>query len=68
MNVHKWIDDLKRQRALLDEAILAMESLATKGRARPNVEDVAKPRRRGRPPGSKNKTRTKALPSKSLVN
>jgi hypothetical protein len=58
MNVHKWIDDLKQQRALLDEAILAMESLAKKERARPNVGDLAKPRRRGRPPGSKNKAST----------
>lgn len=40
MNIQKFINDLRRRRELLDEAILAAERLAAEGR-------------RGRPPGSR---------------
>jgi hypothetical protein len=59
MDVSKILAELKAERAQIEEAILSLERLA-RGRGRgpgrpPNwMADVA-PKRRGRPPGSKNK-------------
>lgn len=64
MNVSTLLDELKEQRARLDEAILAFERIAVGGakrRGRPPAwllasKNEAPVKRRGRPPGSKNKT------------
>jgi len=47
MNIQKFINDLRRRRELLDEAIFAAERLAAEGR-------------RGRPPGSRRPSRPPA--------
>ena len=60
MDVSKILAELKAEREQIEEAILSLERLA-RGRGRgpgrpPNwMADVATPKRRGRPPGSKNK-------------
>jgi hypothetical protein len=58
MDVSKILADLRQEREQLDEAILSLERLALgRGRRRgrpPSWMTVAK--KRGRPPGSKNKT------------
>jgi DNA invertase Pin-like site-specific DNA recombinase len=60
MDVSKILAELKAEREQIEEAILSLERLA-RGRGRgpgrpPNwMADVAPPKRRGRPPGSKNK-------------
>jgi hypothetical protein len=64
MDISKILDELRQERAQLDEAILSIERLAlgrSKRRGRPpswmalarSAETTTK--RRGRPPGSKNK-------------
>jgi hypothetical protein len=60
MDVLKMLADLNQQRAEIEEAILAIERLASgkgKRRGRPPAWMAAAtaPKRRGRPPGSKNK-------------
>jgi hypothetical protein len=63
MDVSKILAELKAERAQIEEAILSLERLA-RGRGRgpgrpPNWMAEAEshtPKRRGRPPGSKNKT------------
>jgi hypothetical protein len=65
MDVSKILAELKAEREQIEEAILSLERLA-RGRGRgpgrpPNwMADVAPPKRRGRPPGSKNKERPAA--------
>ena len=60
MDVSKILAELKAEREQIEEAIQSLERLA-RGRGRgpgrpPNwMADVAAPKRRGRPPGSKNK-------------
>jgi hypothetical protein len=58
MDVSKILSDLRQEREQLEEAILSLERLALgRGRRRgrpPSWMAVAK--KRGRPPGSKNKT------------
>jgi hypothetical protein len=58
MDVSKILADLRQEREQLEEAILSLERLALgRGRRRgrpPSWMTVAK--KRGRPPGSKNKT------------
>ncbi len=60
MDVSKILAELKAEREQIEEAILSLERLA-RGRGRgpgrpPNwMADVTPPKRRGRPPGSKNK-------------
>ena len=49
MDVHKILGELRQEREQIEEAILTLERLAT-GRGR----------RRGRPPGSKNKAKETA--------
>jgi hypothetical protein len=68
MDINRILSDLRVEREQLEEAILALQRLAAGGakrRGRPPAwmaqlkDDVAKPTpRRGRPPGSKNKSET----------
>ena len=66
MDVSKILNELKEERAQIEEAILSLERLArgrVRRRGRPPAwmsEMTAK--RRGRPPGSKNKSKTNATP------
>ena len=60
MDVLKMLAELRQERAQVEEAIVALERLALghgKRRGRPPVWVTAAtaPKRRGRPPGSKNK-------------
>jgi hypothetical protein len=72
MDVHRILGDLRREREQIEEAILTLERLATgrgRRRGRPpawmaqmkNAEGKASApegvKRRGRPPGSKNKVK-----------
>lgn len=66
MDVSKILAELKAEREQIEEAILSLERLA-RGRGRgpgrpPNWISEITPKRRGRPPGSKNKTRSAAPP------
>ena len=60
MDVSKILAELKAEREQIEEAILSLERLA-RGRGRgpgrpPNwMAEIAPSKRRGRPPGSKNK-------------
>lgn len=57
MDVAKILEDLRRERAQIEEAILTLERLAEgrgKRRGRP-PSWLSEARKRGRPPGSKNK-------------
>ena len=63
MDVSKILAELKAEREQIEEAILSLERLARgrgKGRGRPPswMAEVSLPKRRGRPPGSKNKVHT----------
>jgi hypothetical protein len=66
MDVSKILAELQSERAQIEEAILSLEKLARgrgKRRGRPPswlAETAEAPRRRGRPPGSKNKVATPA--------
>ena len=60
MDVSKILAELKAEREQIEEAILSLERLARgrgKQRGRPPawMAEVELPKRRGRPPGSKNK-------------
>jgi|HubBroStandDraft_6_1064221.scaffolds.fasta_scaffold4230580_1 hypothetical protein len=65
LDVAKILEDLKQEKEQLEQAIATLERLA-QGRAprrgRPPswmaAEGVAAPKKRGRPPGSKNKVNT----------
>ncbi len=60
MDVTKILEELKQERAQIEEAILSLERLA-RGRGRKRgrppawMAAVNPPKKRGRPPGSKNK-------------
>jgi hypothetical protein len=61
MDVAKILAELRQERQQIEEAILSLERLArgrTRGRGRPPawMASITAPKRRGRPPGSKNKT------------
>jgi hypothetical protein len=63
MDVAKILAELRQERQQIEEAILSLERLArgrARGRGRPPawMASIAAPKRRGRPPGSKNKTST----------
>jgi hypothetical protein len=67
MDVSKILAELKAEREQIEEAIVSLERLA-RGRGRgpgrpPNWMSEIAPKRRGRPPGSKNKVRTPAAKS-----
>jgi hypothetical protein len=73
MDVSKILAELKAEREQIEEAILSLERLA-RGRGRgpgrpPNwlAGDEA-PKRRGRPPGSKNKVQPAAAPRVATAN
>jgi hypothetical protein len=64
MDVSKILAELKAEREQIEEAILSLERLA-RGRGRgpgrpPNWMADITPKRRGRPPGSKNKVQPAA--------
>jgi hypothetical protein len=61
MDVAKILAELRQERQQIEEAILSLERLArgrARGRGRPPawMASITAPKRRGRPPGSKNKT------------
>lgn len=61
MDVHKILADLRREREQIEEAILTLERLATgrgRRRGRPPAW-MSEIKKRGRPPGSKNKAKAK---------
>ena len=67
MDVSKILDELKAEREQIQEAINSLERLA-RGRNRgpgrpPNWMSEIAPKRRGRPPGSKNKAHPPATTS-----
>ncbi len=76
MDVTKILEELKQERAQIEEAILSLERLA-RGRGRKRgrppawMAAVNPPKKRGRPPGSKNKSGSSAsstgTPSGSAV-
>lgn len=70
MDVSKILADLRQEREQLEEAILSLERLAMgRGRRRgrpPAWMSVAK--KRGRPPGSKNKTAPPAPAKTAMAN
>jgi hypothetical protein len=60
MDVTKILAELREERQQIEEAILSLERLARgrgrrRGRPPSWMADVDVPRKRGRPPGSKNK-------------
>jgi hypothetical protein len=63
MDVSKILDELRQEREQLEEAILSLERLARgRGRRRGRPPSwMVEAKKRGRPPGSKNKTGTKAV-------
>ena len=64
MDVTKILAELRQERVQIEEAILSLERLARgrgRRRGRPPAWLAAEaPKKRGRPPGSKNKTTAKA--------
>jgi hypothetical protein len=61
MDVNKMLVDLRREREQIEEAIVTLERLALgrgrrRGRPPAWMSQIEAPKRRGRPPGSKNKT------------
>ena len=81
MDVTKILAELKAEREQIEEAIVSLERLARgrgkkRGRppswmaagASPDVEAAEpQPKRRGRPPGSKNKVHAEVAPVKTAV-
>jgi hypothetical protein len=60
MDVNKMLADLRQEREQLEEAIVTLERLARgrgrrRGRPPAWLSQMQAPKRRGRPPGSKNK-------------
>jgi hypothetical protein len=60
MDVSKILAELQEERAQIEEAILSLEKLARgrgtrRGRPPSWMSETETPKRRGRPPGSKNK-------------
>jgi len=63
MDVTKILAELRQERVQIEEAILSLERLARgrgRRRGRPPAWLAEPPRKRGRPPGSKNKSAAKA--------
>jgi hypothetical protein len=63
MEVSKILDELRQEREQLEEAILSLERLARgRGRRRGRPPSwMVEAKKRGRPPGSKNKTGAKVV-------
>lgn len=62
MDVTKMLAELRQEREQIEEAIMSLERLARgrgKRRGRPPAWMASPPKKRGRPPGSKNKAATK---------
>ena len=69
MDVSKILEELRREREQLEEAILSLERLA-RGRGRRRGRPpawMAEAKKRGRPPGSKNKTTTQTKTSSAAA-
>jgi hypothetical protein len=71
MDVSKILAELKAEREQIEQAIMSLEQLAhgrgrKRGRPPAWMAEVTVPKRRGRPPGSKNKVHTTA-PSTALA-
>ena len=67
MDISKLVDELKSERKVIEDAIVTLERLATglgKRRGRKPAWMASRtdgvPKRRGRPPGSKNKPKSAA--------
>jgi hypothetical protein len=62
MDVLNMLDELRGERTRIEKAILALERLAQRGkrRGRPPawMKETSKPKRLGRPPGSKNRPKS----------
>ena len=61
MDVNKMLADLRQERENIEQAILTLERLARgqgrrRGRPPAWMSNIEAPKRRGRPPGSKNKS------------
>jgi hypothetical protein len=67
MDVSKILDELRQEREQLEEAILSLERLAMgRGRRRGRPPSwMVEAKKRGRPPGSKNKTAKPIAQAKS---
>jgi hypothetical protein len=64
MDVTKILADLRQERTQIEEAILSLERLARgrgRRRGRPPAWLAEPAKKRGRPPGSKNKLAAKAM-------
>jgi hypothetical protein len=71
MDVSKILAELKAEREQIEQAIMSLEQLAhgrgrKRGRPPAWMAEVAVPKRRGRPPGSKNKVHS-AAPTTALA-
>jgi hypothetical protein len=72
MDVSKILAELQAERAQIEEAIVSLEKLARgrgtrRGRPPAWMSDAEAPKRRGRPPGSKNKTATASAAGTALA-
>jgi hypothetical protein len=72
MDVNKMLADLRQEREQIEEAILSLERLARgrgrrRGRPPAWLSQIETPKRRGRPPGSKNKTAAGGSPKTAAV-
>jgi hypothetical protein len=72
MDVSKILVELREERAQIEEAILSLERLARgrgrrRGRPPAWMSEMPTTKRRGRPPGSKNKTAPAAIAAKGVA-
>jgi hypothetical protein len=72
LDVAKILEELKQEKEQLEQAILTLERLAVgrgprRGRPPSWMADTGAPKKRGRPPGSKNKVRAERTPDDSAV-
>lgn len=72
IDVAKILEELKQEKEQLEHAIITLERLAVgrgprRGRPPAWMTEGTAPKRRGRPPGSKNKVATESAPKDSAV-
>ncbi len=72
MDVNKMLADLRQEREHIEQAILTLERLAMgqgrhRGRPPAWMSKIVQPKRRGRPPGSRNKTGTGATKTAAVA-